>query len=337
MKKNMGIVLATLILVAFLACSESHAQTKVKIAHAAMTLGVAPVWVAQDQRFFTKYGLDAEIIFVRTAPILVAAMVPGEVQIGYTGGTAVLGAAVGGSDLRILATFTNRVTYDLVARPEIKSPGDLRGKSFGVQSIGGSVWMGGILGLEHLGLEPVRDKINILVIGDQSVLAQALAAGTIDATAIDSTFSVRLQEKGFSILAQFSKVDIPFANLGIVARKEYIDKNPRAIEGILKAMLEGSAYALSPKNKLSTLASLQRRLRLGGDREAEGGYNDILIALARKPYPSLAGLRNIQRLVKLLNPKVGNVNAEDLVDDRFLRALDQSGFIDKVHASYGVR
>jgi len=320
------------ILIAFLAGSESHAQTKVKIAHAAMTLGVAPVWVAQDQRFFTKYGIDPEIIFVRSAPILVAAMMAGEIQIGYTGGTAVLGAAVGGSDLRILATFTNRVTYDLVARPEIKSPGDLRGKRFGVQSVGGSVWMGAILGLEHLGLEPVRDKINILVVGDQSVLAQALAAGTIDATAIDSTFSLRLQEKGFSILAQFSKVDLPFANLGIVARKEYIDKNPSVIEGVLKAMLEGSAYALSPKNKPSTLASLQRRLRLGGDREAEGGYNDILIALARKPYPSLAGLRNIQRLVKLLNPKVEKIKVEDLIEDRFLRALDQSGFIDNVLA-----
>jgi len=324
------------ILIAFLAGNESYAQTKVKIAHAIMSPRVAPVWIAQDQRFFTKYGIDAEIIFVRTAPILVAAMVPGEIQIGYTGGTAVLGAAAGGSDLKLLATFTNRVTYDLVARPQIKSPGDLRGKRFGVQSIGGTVWMGAILGLEHLGLEPVRDKIDILVVGDQTVLAQALAAGTIDATVLDGSFSLRLQEKGFSILAQFSKVAIPFASVGPLARKTYIDKNPIVIEGVLKAMLEGSAYALSPKNKPSTLASLKRYLRIG-DSEAEIAYDDILIGLERKPYPSLAGLRNIQRLLKLQNPKVGKIEVEDLIEDRFLRALDQSGFIDNVLASYGVR
>ena len=130
------------ILIAFLAGSESHAQTKVKIAFAAMNARVAPLWVAHDQRFFTKYGIDPETIFVRSAPIMLAAMMAGEIQIGYTGGTAVLGAAVGGADLKILATFESRVTYDLVARPEIKSPQDLRGKRFGVQSIGGTVWMG---------------------------------------------------------------------------------------------------------------------------------------------------------------------------------------------------
>ena len=324
------------VLIVFLAGSESYAQTKVIIAHAAMQARVAPLWVAQDQGFFTKYGINHELIFVRTAPVVVAAMASGDIQIGYTGGTAVLGAAAGGTDLKTLASFTNRVTYDLVTRPEIKSPQDLRGKRFGVQSIGGTVWMGAILGLEHLGLEPVRDKIDILAVGDQTVLAQALAAGTIDATVLDGAFSLRLQEKGFPILAQFSKVDLPFASMGIVAQKAYIDKNPSAIEGALKAMLEGSAYALSPQNKPSTLAILKRHLRIG-DREAEEGYNDMLIGLDRKPYPSLAGLRNIQRLMKLLNPKVEKIKVEDLIEDRFLRALDQSGFIDKVLASYGVR
>ena len=324
------------VLIAFLAGSESHAQTKVRIAHAAMNARVAPLWVAQDQRFFTKYGIDPEIISVRSAPITLAAMASGEIQIAQTGGTAVLGAAAGGAELKMLTSFTSRVIYDLVARPEIKSPQDLRGKRFGVQSIGGTVWMGAILGLEHLGLEPVRDKINILVVGDQTVLAQALVAGTIDATVLEGVHGRVLREKGFSILAQFSKVDIPFASTGLVARKAYIDKNPSAIEGALKAMLEGNAYALSANNKPSTLASLKQRLKVD-DRSAEEGYNDMLIGLDRKPYPSLAGLRNIQRLMNVLNPKVGKVKVEDLVEDRFLRALDQSGFIDKVLASYGVR
>ncbi len=323
-------------LVAFLAKGESHAQTKVRISNAAMNARVAPLWVAQDQRFFTKYGINAEVVNIRTAPLMLAAMAAGEVQIGYTGGTAVIGAAAGGAELKVLANFTSRVTYDLVARPEIKSPQDLRGKRLGVQSIGGTVWMGAILGLEHLGLEPVRDNINILVVGDQTILAQALATGTIDATVLEGVQSRPLQEKGFAILAPLTKLEIPFASLGVVARKEYVDKNPSVIEGTLKAMLEGNARALSPNNKGSTLASLKRRLRIG-DHEAEEGYSDILIGLDRRPYPSLAGLRNIQRLLKPLNPKVGKVNVEELVEDRFLRAVDQSGFIDRVLGSYGVR
>ena len=49
----------------------------------------------------------------------------------------------------------------------------------------------------------------------------------------------------------------------------------------------------------------------------------------------MAGLRNIQRLMKLQNPKVEKVKVEDLIEDRFLRALDQSGFIDGLYAPYG--
>ena len=45
--------------------------------------------------------------------------------------------------------------------------------------------MGATLGLEHLGLDSQRDHINVLQIGDQSVIAQAIEAGSIDAAALD--------------------------------------------------------------------------------------------------------------------------------------------------------
>ena len=165
------------------------AGKKLIIAYAAMNARVCPLWAPRERGFFNKYGFDAEILFVRGAPTLVAAMASNEIEVGYTGGTAVIGAVASGSDLKVLSALTNRVTYDLVVRPGIKSPEDLRGKKFGVQAIGGTVWMGAILALEHLGLEPERDKIAVIAAGDQTVLAQALANGTIDATVLDGVQS----------------------------------------------------------------------------------------------------------------------------------------------------
>ena len=312
------------------------APTRIVIAHAAMNARVAPLWVAQEQGLFAKYGIDVEMIFVRGAPTLVAAMTSGDIEVGYTGGTAVMGAAVGGADLKILASFTNRVTYDLLARPGIKNPEDLRGKRFGVQSIGGTVWMGAILGLEYLGLEPERDKISILVVGDQTVLAQALMAGTIDATVLDGVFSHRLHERGFPILAEFSKANIPILSFSVVARDALIQKRSSALESVLKALLEGNAYLLTAANKASTLKVIQRRLKVN-EREAEEGYKDIVIGMDRKPYPSLEAMRNIQRLMKLRNPKMEKVRVEELIDDRILRKLDESGFIDRLYSAYGVK
>ena len=141
------------------------AGKQVVIAYAAMNARVAPLWVARDRGFFAKYGVTADTIFVRGAPTLVAAMQANEIDVGYTGGTAVVGAVANGADLKVLAAFTNRVTYDLMVKPGIKTPEDLRGKKFGIQSIGGTVWMGAILALEHLNLDPERDKIAILSCG----------------------------------------------------------------------------------------------------------------------------------------------------------------------------
>ena len=53
--------------------------------------------------------------------------------------------------------------------------------------------------------------------------------------------------------------------------------------------------------------------------------------MSLKPYPSIDGLRNIQRLTKLQNPKIADVKIEDLVDSRFVRKLDESGFLDRLN------
>ncbi len=306
------------------------------IAHAAVNARVLPLWTAQDQGFFSKYGVPAEMIFIRQAPTLVAALTTGDIQIGYTGGTAVLGADAGGSDLKILAAFTNRVTYDLVARPGIKSPEDLRGKIFGVQSIGGTVWMGAILALEHFGLDPNRDEISLIAAGDQAVLAQALVSRKIDVTVLDSVMSRPLRKNGYPILAELSKVNIPISSVGIVAKESFIQSNPETIENVLKALLESEAFIFGPSNKGRALAILKHHLRIN-DEEAEAGYRDVITGLDRKPYASLAGLKNVQRLMKLRNPKVGKVKVDGLIDDRFMKQLDQSGFIDEMYAKYGAK
>ena len=318
------------------ALEAASTPSKIIIAHAAVNARVLPLWAAKEQGFFNKYGVPADMIFIRQAPTLVAALTSGDIQVGYTGGTAVLGAAASGSDLKILAAFTNRVTYDVVTRKDIKTPEDLRGKIFGVQSIGGTVWMGAILALEHFGLDPNRDKISLIAAGDQSVLAQALVTGTIDATVLDGVMSRPLHENGYPILAELSKANLPISSVGIVAKNSYIQSNQQTMENLLKALLESEAFIFGPSNKGRAMAILKKYLRIN-DHEAEEGYKDVINGLDRKPHANLAGLRNVQRLMKIRNPAVEKVKVEDLVDDRIMKKLDQSGFIDDMYAKYGAK
>jgi ABC-type nitrate/sulfonate/bicarbonate transport system substrate-binding protein len=68
-----------------------------------MNARVCPLWAPRERGFFTKYGFDAETLFVRGAPTLVSAMASNEIEIGYTGGTAVIGAVASGADLKVLS------------------------------------------------------------------------------------------------------------------------------------------------------------------------------------------------------------------------------------------
>jgi ABC-type nitrate/sulfonate/bicarbonate transport system substrate-binding protein len=311
------------------------AKPKVVIAHAAMNFRVAPLWVAQDQGFFAKYGIDSEIIYMRGGPTLFSGMLSGDIQIGWTA-SAIIAPIAEGADFVIVAGFNNRVTDDLVVRPSIKRPEDLRGKRFGVQSIGGGGWVGAMLGLESLGLEPRRDDIRVLVIGDNTVRGQALEGGSIDATVLDGLFSRKAKAKGFPTLADFSQANIPMMNHLVAVRKSYLQRQPEIVENVLRALVEGLAFTWAPKSKNAVLKSVMRRLRITELGLAEEGYQELLTrgGLEKKPHPSLEGVRNVQRLMASSNPRVGEIKLEEIVDRGIMRKLDDSGFIDRMYSVY---
>jgi ABC-type nitrate/sulfonate/bicarbonate transport system substrate-binding protein len=268
---------------------------------------------------------------------MVSGLGTGEIDIALTSGSTLLGAAAGGLDAKMVAALNARVAYDLVAAPAIKTIKDLRGKRFGIQAFGGGLWMGAMLGLESLGLDPQRDNINVLQIGDQSVIAQALEAGSIDAAALDGVFSRKLKQKGFTILAEFSQANIPTIGLGLVAKNAFIRERQDALEGILRGLSESVAFILSPKSKPVVLKTIMQHLRINDPATAEEGYQDLVTGLERKLSPSIEGLRNTQRLLKPRNPKLETIKVEELIDDRIVRRLEESGFISRLQATYGIK
>jgi NitT/TauT family transport system substrate-binding protein len=312
------------------------AASEVVIAYANISARVSPLWIAQEKGFFAKYGVNVQQIYMPGSPVMIASMAGGQVQIANSGGTAALGAAAGGLDLRVVGTFTSRIPFDLVVRPNIKNPKDLHGKRLGVQVIGGTIWMAAMLGLEHLGLDSRRDDIQVVGAGDQTMLSQALEKGTIDATVVDSAFSNDLKQRGFPTLVELSKTNIPFVSNGIIVRASYLAQQSDIVKNSLKAWLEGVAYALSPRMKTSVIEIIARRLK-APPALAEQGYQDLQRATDRKPYPSAEGLNNVQRLMKLRNPAVADLKAETLIDAKLIQELDRSGFIDELYAAYGVR
>ena len=310
------------------------APSRLVIGYASTTPRLMPLWMARDQGFFAKYGIESEPVLLRSGATLVTGMASGDIQIGRTAGAAVLSAVAAGHEIKMLATFSSRNSYDVVVRPNIKKAEDLRGKKLAINSVGGGTWIGAMLWLEYFGLDPQRDQILLQSIGDQGVQSQALESGTVDVVFVDSVYSKVLKQKGMTILAESSELKQPLVSQSTVVPRAFLQQHPDVAEGYLKGEIEGIAFATAPKNKPAVIKTLMRRLRVDA-AAAEEGYSDMLRGVDRKPFASLEGMRNLQRLLKPRNPKIGDLRVEDVVDNRIMRKLDESGFIDRAFAAQG--
>jgi NitT/TauT family transport system substrate-binding protein len=332
---NRQIIVILALVVLSLAPSAAPSATKIIIGHSTINPRIAPLWIAQEKGYFQKYGIDATLVFVRNTPIMIAGMKSGTIPIAYGGGSGILGASVTESDLRVLATFTGKMTNNVVAKPAIKTPKELRGKILGIQGLGGTNWMAALLWLEHFGLDLRRDNIMLQGTGEQVVRSQALESGLVDAAVIDMAFSKKLEQRGFNILGDSQKTDIPFTGVDIVTTRGLIAEQPNLIENLLKALLESLAFLVAPRNQGAVVELIMKKLRIKDTVTAEEGYQDTVRTMARKPYPAIEGMRNVQRLLKTQNPRIAEVNVEDLVDSRFIRKLDDSGFFERLYGAPG--
>jgi NitT/TauT family transport system substrate-binding protein len=307
------------------------ALSRVRISQSAVAARSTVLWIAQEKGLFAKHGVDVEVVYLRSSPLQMTALSTGEVQFASSGGSPMLFAVSGGQDLKAIASQSNRLSYDLVVRPEIKETKDLRGKRFGVTTFGGTTWMATYLALEHLGLDANRDQITINALGNQTILAQAVESGNIDATLLDPFLSRGTKAKGLPVLIELRRASIPFMNSAIAASGSYLREHPDVVEGVLKALIEAQAFVAAPANRNVVLQTMSRHMKLSNPALLEDGYQDLQVGVEKKPYPQIDGLRNIQRIMATLNPKVKGVRVEDLIDTRFIRKLDDSGFIDAVY------
>src|SRR6266511_2120646 len=169
----------------------SAAQPLIKVV---MTTGSfsereAAMYVAQDQGFFRRYGLDLTFVHVRSGPIGMVALASGETQLhegSVTG--AVLGSAAEGTDLVFVAGMINKLIGNIMASPKIKTPADLKGKTIAVTSASGGSWMFTNLALEYWGLDAKRDGITFRILGDESVLYECLPPSRRECAARRSRF-----------------------------------------------------------------------------------------------------------------------------------------------------
>jgi NitT/TauT family transport system substrate-binding protein len=335
---KLSLILVTILLCAPLRGNESNAAqapVKIVVGYATISASTLGLWLAQDEKIFAKNGIDADLVFMPGSPTLVAAINSGAIAVGFTGGTAILAAAAGGADFRVLAASHVRANHDLVVKPEIKRAEDLRGKRVGVTSIGGTGWMAAMLVFEQLRLNPDKDKLIVSAFGEMRIISRALETGTIDGALVTGNFTSQFKRAGFNILGELERV--PMMGNAVVVKQSFLQSQREFLRNFIRAISEAQIFVLSPMKRQAVLKVLTRRLSITDPAVAEDTLQDLLKRLDKKPIPSIQGLRNIQRFLQTRNPKVAEVKLEELIDDSIVRELDKSGYFDRINAEYGVK
>jgi NitT/TauT family transport system substrate-binding protein len=306
---------------------------QIKIAYSGVSAAGTPLWLAKEEGIFTKHGLEADLVAVRSAPLQVTALVSNEVQFVRGSVSSMLTAAAQGAKLKILLSlFAERASYDFLVSPSITRPADLKGKKIGVQDFSGLLWTLTMLSLRELGLDPQRDNINIQAIGDSTVIAQSLSTGIIDAAALDKLQSVRLQGQGVKVLLDLRRIAFPSSPF--MSAEPFIERNPQVVEKFIKALIEASTIMRAQKER--GLAVLQRHIKT--DRAlAEVGYKNLLEDLTAYTFTSVKGLRTVQEIVAVRDPKIAKYNVEDLLDQRILKKVVESGYVEEIERKYKIR
>lgn len=232
-----------------------------------------PVWVAKESRLFAKHGLDPEVIMIQAGALTTMAIVSGELQFSGAGAASVLAARIKGSDIALVACPADSDLVYLVARPEIKSAAELKGKSSAVTRLGSTTHFYLRSALKYAGLNPDKD-VTILQLGTE--YAAALETGRIAAAALPFDLALPYVQRGWPVLLDLSKTDFVYPASCVVSSRAFVKEHPDTAERFLKAYIE--AIHLMKKDP----------------RAGERAYNKWLkpkdTVLAKKAVEAYAGL-----------------------------------------------
>jgi len=304
----------------------AQSLTSFRIANGTSGENPAVLWVGVDQGFYRKHGLDVEVIFMRTGPLAMSALASSDVQTVFTSSNNVLNVDAGGLDVVIVGNVVGRLEGDFMARPEIKKPEDLKGKQLAIQSIGGGGWANNMLAMDYLGLDPDRDNIHFIVLGDQPSRIQALETGRAQASWMGSTFSAPLKKKGYTVLLEMARAPIVYLGASLVVRRSAVRSDPKLYESMLKGTLDSMRFFMNPENKPAVLKSIARVLRLPRSADAENGYNAMVAAYNIDLRPKPEGMKKIYSILARTNPKLHSFKPETIIDDWLIQKIQASGY-----------
>jgi NitT/TauT family transport system substrate-binding protein len=299
---------------------------RVMSGYAAISGPHAVLWVAREAGLFEKNGLRTEVAYIRSGSTMGQALVAGEIQMAQMGGPAALAAGVAGFDVSLIAVALN--TTPIVIMGTVSKMEELKGKGIGVTRYGSNTDISARFAIRKFGMQPEKD-VALLQLEDYPGIMGGLQSGRIAAGALADPFTDHAKKLGYKEIADIAALGLEFPFVSVVVKKSYLRDHADVAQRFVRAYTE--AIAVYKNDRAFAMKVTSKYSGIKDPAILSSTVNFYAPKLARVPYPTIGGIRFILDQIAARDARAKNVKPESFMDVRFVKQLDESGFIQRLY------
>jgi len=285
-----------------LLCAQSLAQAQEsrRILYGVSTsISHLPVWVGKDTGLFARNGLNIEPVQIRGGAVSTMAIMSGQSVLSGVGAGSVVAARVEGGDIVLLACPADLEPVYLIARPEIKSPAELKGKAAGVTRLNSSIHFYLRSATRMIGVDSDKE-MTLLQLGGSAEISAALEAGRIAAAALTIKDVLPFTQRGWPVLADLTKSDLVYPSSCVTSTRAFVKTEPKVVSGFLNAYV--SAIRLIKADQKLAERSLLKWLKEKESPTLSKSLEAFIRLFKPVPYVPDKGIENILKDLVLQRP-----------------------------------
>lgn len=308
-------------------------QEKLRLGLSSIGATNGSIWAAEEKGLFRKHGVDVEVIFIGGGGArVVSSLLAGDIHFSVGGGEGSIRSQMRGAETVIASSTLTKGLQRILAKPEIKSYQDLKGRKIGITQFGSAAHLVLALMLKKWNMRP--DQVQTLQVGSSPALLASLEKGGIDAAVLTLPTFFLAEDKGYRVVGDPMTMDIYYLQNTLESTRSFLRKNRDQALKFMRGYIEGIAYF--KKNKKESLDIMGRKLRIQSSQERdvrylEMSYNLMTAAYSDVPYPSLRAVQSIVDKIAEEDPKVKEREVRSFVDDTLVKELEDSGFIKSLY------
>jgi NitT/TauT family transport system substrate-binding protein len=300
-----------------------EAPVTVYVSTCAVSGGFIQLYTALDQNLFEKYGIAIKHVVIRGGTnINLAALGADEVQFLYCAADSTLPGMAVGRDAMLLASPLVGLPYVIIARKEIRTVQDLKGKSIGVGSVAGLPYRLLRIFVKKFGLSDTQIRP---VGGSQPERYNAMMQGVIDSGPFTPPMDARGKKDGFNLVYHMNDLGLPAIYSSLHTNAKTLRERRQTVQRFVAALAEAVKFVEDNPEKAK--ASVAKILRVSDEDALQSSYDAYAKKhVNRRLIVPLNAVADSVEVAREAGAKVTK-KANEIVDNSFAENLEKSGFL----------